>query len=68
MSQSIRAAMSRRMRVEFGGVGDCVADGAQGGGHCVEGREVEAGQDGHGVAEVDPFHGESLPSYAREVE
>ena len=51
--------------VEFGGVGDGVATGAQVGGHCVEGGEVEAGQAGHGDAEVNPFHGESLPGHAR---
>lgn len=55
-------------RVEFGGVGDGVAAGAQGGGHGVEGGEVEAGQAGHGAADVNPFHRESLPGHARAVE
>lgn len=38
--------------VDLGGVGDGVAAGAQVGGHGVEGCEVEAGQAGHGTAEV----------------
>lgn len=54
--------------VEFGGVGDGVADGAQAGGHAVEGGEVQAWQAAHGTAEVNSFHGESLPGHARAVE
>ena len=43
--------------VEFGGVGDGVAAGAQVGGHGVEGGEVEVGQAGHGAAQIDSlFH------------
>lgn len=56
------------VRVDLGGVGDGVAGGAQVGGHGVEGCEVEIGQAGHGAAEVNPFHDESLPGYARAVE
>lgn len=48
-------------RVDLGGIVDGVAAGAQVGGHGVEGGEVEAGQAGHGAAEVNSFHGESLP-------
>lgn len=54
--------------VEFGGVGDRVAAGAQIAGHCAEGGKVEAGQAGHGAAQVNPFHGESLPGHAQAVE
>lgn len=39
--------------VELGGVSDGVSVGAQVGGHCCEGGEVEAGQAGHWPAEVD---------------
>lgn len=49
------------VRVDLGVVGDGVAAGAQVGGHCVEGGEVEAGQ-------VNPFHGESSPGDAWAVE
>ena len=54
--------------VELGGVGDGVAAGAQAVVLCVEAFEVKAGQAGHGAAEVNPFHGESLPGDARSVE
>ena len=56
------------VRVELGWVGNGVAAGAQVGGHGVEGGKVEAGQACHWSAEVDPFHGESLPGHARGVE
>lgn len=49
--------------VEFGGVGDGVAVGAQDGGHGVEGGEVEVGQAGHGPAEVDALHAASATGW-----
>lgn len=54
--------------VELGGGGGGVAVGAQAVVLCVEAFEVKAGQAGHGAAEVNPFHGESLPGDARSVE
>ena len=59
---------SAAVGVELGGVGDGVAAGAQAVVLCVEAFEVKAGQAGHGAAEVNPFHGESLPGDARSVE
>lgn len=53
------------VRVELGRVCGGVAALAQAVGHCGEGREVEFRQAGHGTAEVNSFHGESLPDNAR---
>ena len=47
--------------VELGGVGDGLAVGAQAVGYCGAGRAVEVRQAGHEAAQVNPFHGESLP-------
>ena len=53
------------VRVEFGGVGDGVAAGAQAGGHAVKRWKVQPWQATHGAAEVNAFHGESLPGHTR---
>lgn len=53
--------------IQLGGVGDGVTACAQAGSYAVEGGEVQPWQAAHWAAEVNTYHGESLPGHAQVV-